>query len=610
MRRRHIIWLLSGTAALTLAGVPLAAFAGQAPQANLRLVTPGGAFLANIDDDANKCQAAARKITEEAVAREEDDEERFEEAKQALLAEPDEDQAELEYVTLRRAHRLEQNLADRQMAACNDAADEVVANAADERDLTRLRVAPWAGASADAAATLAVTGNVRLFVKRARWEVATRLTAAELRTGVELGLEGRDVVRDSKVWDGGAVVTLSVTAGGQTTTQSVRMHAAPVLTQLNTQKLQRVLIAADDDGWQGEAAAALPAGVATTRLTTPDDAWTQDLFEPGYQVMPGPDGRPHGMRVLIPSINELHRQSARVAYTELRGPDVAVVHVPGVPIAGVDDANTYDSMGNVETMPPTPGHPHGTIVIGGTPSPEIVTFFRSQRAQDVVMVDTGWLSVGHVDEFIQFLPTPDGWRAIVADPQAGLDLVGKVKAAGHGGDRLHGKLPELEYPDSEYIDQRTVNQFLADTQFVETNRAAARKIDENLAELGLGPDRVVRVPTLATARDFDWYMAAQELEQMSPGPERDEAEKALTARRAAAAEIPNVVNGLVAGPGRYVAPKTFGPLLGGADVFTTATDQALKKLGYQATYVDDLVSAHLSGGEIHCSTNTFRDYLN
>ncbi|GIF23143.1 protein-arginine deiminase [Actinoplanes tereljensis] len=593
MRRRTIFGLV-GAVGLTLAAVPLAAFAGESADANLSLVTPGGVFLANIDDDAGRCRPAARKITKDAVAREAANDARFQQAKDDLMKDYDQDPAgaEAKFVVLRQSHRLEQNLADRQMAACNDAADEVVNGAADEQDLARLRVTPWPGAPSSATGRISVTGNIRVFVKRARWEVATTLTAAELRTGVQLGVEGRDVVRDRTIWDGTAVVTLGVSANGKNTTHAVRMHAAPALTQLNTQKLERVLTAGP--AWRQTVAAVLPKNVPLTSLKTGDDKWTQDLFEPLYQVMPGLDGRPHGMRVLLPSVSDLHRQAARVTYTDLKGPDVAVAHVPGVPAGvGTLDDSTYDSMGNLETMPPTPGHPHGTIVMGGTPSAEIVTFLRSQGAQDVVMVDTGFLAVGHLDEFVQFLPAAGGWQAIVADPQAGLDLLTKVTSAGQV---LHPGLPDAG--DSEFLlDKRTIAEFQADEQFVDTNRIAAAKITENLARLGLGPDRVVRIPMLFTARNLDWFMTQQAGDEV-----------ALNALRAASAEIPNLINGLVVSNTRYVAPKPYGPLLNGTDVFAAAFDKALGRLGYQVTYADDLLDEHLSEGEIHCATNTFRAY--
>ncbi|MBL7253460.1 protein-arginine deiminase family protein [Paractinoplanes lichenicola] len=599
MRRRHMIWLSAGVAGVVLAGVPLVAFAGAAPVAGLQALS--AVFLANLDDDANACRTKARTIAAAAVGREEAADERFQEAKDKL-------ELESEFLALRRSHRIEQNQADRQLAACNDAADTVVNGAADELDLTRLRVGAWPDAPADATATLTTTGKVRLFVKRAGWQVASTLGPADLRRGVQLGLEGTDVVRDRTVWDGGATVTLRVTAGGRTTSSLVRLKEAPVLTQLNTAKLQRVLTtdASDDSGrkWRDETAEVLPEGVPLTRIDTGGDEWMQDLFEPAYQVMPGPDGKPHGQRVLVPTVNDLHRQAARITYTELRGPDVAVVHVPGVPVAGIDDMNTYDSMGNLETMPPTPGHPHGTIVVGNTPSREILTFFRSQGAQQIVTVDTGWLTIGHVDEFIQFLPYAGGWRAIVADPTAGLALLSKAP----GTQKLHGGLPTLEWPYDGRIDQRTIAEFRADKQFVDTNRIAAARIAANVGKLGLTPDRIVRVPVLFTARSLDWAIEKTAAEELPAGPARDKAMAALNAMRQGVAETPNVVNGLVVNAGRYVAPTPYGPLVNGRDLFADATSAALNQIGYQVTFVDDLISAHVSEGEIHCSTNTFRAY--
>ncbi|GAA0466825.1 hypothetical protein Ade02nite_93370 [Paractinoplanes deccanensis] len=598
--RRHIIGAVAGAAGLALAAVPLAASAGETGGAQLGAVTPGGMFLANIDDDANACRASARTITKDAVAREEANDQRFADEKDALSQLPDQQEAERRYLALRRAHRLEQNLADRQMAACNDAADTVVNGAADERDLFRLRVTAWPDVPADASATLTATGKVRLFVKRGRWEVASSLSTAELRHGVDLALEGIDVVRDRAAWDGTSVVTLSVVADGKVKTSAVRLREAPVLTQLNTQRLQRVFTnkASDDNGKAWRAAAAKVAPLAT--LDSGDDDWTQDLFEPAYQRMGDV-----GMRVLIPSVNDQHRQAARVAYTQLKGPDVAVAHVPGVPVPETDDDNTYDSMGNLETMPPTPGHPNGTVVVGGKPSAQIVAFLRAQGAQEVVTVDTSWLNVGHVDEFIQFLPVAGGWKAIVADPAAGLALLSKVPQS----EKLHGDLPALQWPYDERIDHRTIAEFRADGQFTDTNRIAARRIAENVARLGLTPDRIVRIPVLFTARGLDWALDKSAIDGMDDGPEKDKAIAALNARRDGVGETPNLINGLVAAGHRYVAPKPYGPLLHGRDVFEDAATSALATIGYRVTFVDDLTSAHVSEGEIHCSTNTFRDYL-
>ncbi|WP_436531995.1 protein-arginine deiminase family protein [Actinoplanes sp. HUAS TT8] len=566
---------------LVLAAVPITAYAGESDGPELTVRTPGEVFLANIDDDAGKCRAPARKIAKAAVAREEDNSTRYYQIDDPTLAQ-------------RKEYRDEQTLADRQLAACNDASDEIVNGARDEQDLARLH-ASFTSSPDGATAQVITTGDVRVFVKRQGWEVATTLTTDELRHGVELGVEGRDVVRDRAVWDGTATVTLRVTSKNRIKSADVRLREAPIRTQLNTRPLERVLAATADDAngkaWRAATAAVLPDGVPMSLIDTtdPTDDWMQDLFEPAYQVMNG-----HAMRVLITSPNQAHRQADRIVYTQLRGPDIGAVFIPTTPVDGVDDLNTYDSMGNLETVP------DGRVVLGGKPAPELVTFLKAQGTT-VTIVDSAWLEVGHVDEFLQFVPVGDSWKVIVADPSAGVALLSTVPA----GTRLHGNLPDLGDVAGR-IDQRTVGEFRADEQFLDTNRIAARKIDAAIAALGLPASRVVRIPMLYGARGFDWGLLQSEIDSLPPGPERDKAVAAQAALRNAGAETPNPVNGLLAGAGRYVAPKPFGPIVGGRDIFATAISEVMRGIGYKVTYVDDLTSAHVSLGEIHCSTNTFR----
>ncbi|MFC5034097.1 hypothetical protein C8250_002395 [Streptomyces sp. So13.3] len=647
MRFRTRELFLAG--ALTVSTVGLAVPASAAsPVADLRTdaATPPGKpelFLANIDDDAGVCKARSKELLVDAAGREQADNESFRVQEAALREEAKDpakkEAAERKYAALRRTHRLAQYQADRDMAGCNDAADTVVNGAQDEADLARLHTAPWAAAPASATGRVTVPGagadHVRLFVKRPKsaaprgWEVVgpdTKLSAAELRAGVELGIEGRDIVRDSAVWAGRVTVRLDVTANGVTSSRTVALEQAPVLTQLNTQRLQEALASDDQDPETGKpftdalAAAVKANGVATPlrRVDTGGDQWMQDLFEPGYASIPGPGGKPHGMRVLIPSVNENRHAASRVVFTELAGPDVAAVHIAHVPTP--DEDSTYDSMGNLETVPAYPGYPAGRIVIGGDPADgkkgpaaEMLTFLRSQNMQKPLSLDTSWLSVGHIDEFVQFLPAPGsrlGWRAVVADPRSGMRILQDAKKAGYGGQIMHGGLPALDWRYTDHVDQRSISEFLADPQFLHVNDRSAKRIDANVAvlkrEVGLTDADIVRVPALFTARTMDYLMLQSEIRSMKPGPDRDAAEARLRAMDQAVALIPGTVNGLVLNNGEYVAPKPFGPLIGGKDVFTEAIDKAFATTGYTVRYVDDLLSTHVSEGEIHCATNTLR----
>ena len=109
---------------------------------------------------------------------------------------------------------------------------------------------------------------------------------------------------------------------------------------------------------------------------------------------------------------------------------------------------TLNSMGNLETIPPYAqggrSFPAGRIIMGqrpdtgSKPAKVMRTFLKSQGLQDPLFLDTSWLHVGHVDEFVQFLPadTPRGWKIAIADPEAGLKLLRDAKAAGHGSTKM------------------------------------------------------------------------------------------------------------------------------------------------------------------------------
>lgn len=623
--------LLASTGALVAAPLTTAA-AGTA----YAVLQSNAIFLANLDDDAGVCRVRAQKIVADAAAREAANDEAFYQRKDELEKEPDKEKAERDYQELVRSHQKEQNLADRDLAACNDAADTVVNGSRDALDLARIHTLPWATAPSEAvgALTVSVPDRVHLFVKRATWELVTpdtRLSPKELRHGVELGIEGRDIVRDSAVWDGTAAVTLTVSGAGTPKSNTVTLHEAPVLTQLNTQRLQQVLtgttFAEDTEGkqWRSEMVAALktvgvPGGLK--ELDQSGDQWTQDMFEPAYTSMPGLGGKPQGMKVLLGSVNDDHRVASRTMFTDLAGADVAAVHVEHVPTP--EENNSYDSMGNLETIPPTPQYPNGRVIVGGDgyapgktgPASEMLTLLNSQGVQDPISLDTSWLTIGHVDEFIQFVPAPGsrlGWRAVVADPAAGLQILDQVKRSGHGNEKMHGGLPTLEWPYDERIDQQTTSEFLADTQFVETNQQAADKIQANLdvlkAKAGLTEADLVRVPALYTARSLDYGMLETEIRSLPDGAEKDTKVKQLNAMRDAVAEMPGTVNGLVLNAGHYVAPKPYGPVVNGKDLFTEAINKAFARIGYQMTYANDLTSTHVSEGELHCATNTLRDSL-
>ncbi|MFV0126719.1 protein-arginine deiminase domain-containing protein [Streptomyces sp. HMX112] len=588
----------------------------------------GAVFLPNIDDDAGRCRTTA----------------------------PD-----------------GAPLPDPALAACHDASDTEVNGRRDAEDLARLRTVPLPAATRAASDTIRTTGTARitgagaryarLFVKRpagwTRLTPATSLTASELAAGVELGVEGTDVIRDRAVWDGTVVVRFTITSGGRVSSDEVTLRAAPLLTHHHLQRARRLLVTQvqGDDPYAREQrrfvqaldAQARRAGIAapSVKFTKYGDIWAQDFVEPGYLSMTGPGGTPHTLRVMIRSAQP-DREAGRELFERMRGRDVGVVQVDG-------DRNPDDwslnSMGNLETVPPYAhggrSFPAGRVIMGerkdtgARPDRAMRTLLASQGLQDPLLLDTSWLHVGHVDEFVQFLParTPRGWRLAVADPNAGLKLLRDAVAAGHGATRMFSvrSLPDWPAP------QETVGQALASPALRADNALAARRIRANLdllkRETGITDAEIVRVPALYTrgteARNGEVRLpllrrlgapvrvpegVREHGQQRRLAPPADRAAspsaggspsapagRSATAVPATSAYIPGAVNGLLLGPDRYLAPRQWGPVIGGKDIFTEAVTGAYRKAGLSVSYIDDYYTYHVGMGEVHCGTNTLRD---
>ncbi|MBB5937742.1 protein-arginine deiminase [Streptomyces zagrosensis] len=551
-------------------------------------------------------------------------------------------------------------LNDRQLAACNDAADTKVNGTADAADLARLRTVPVQGLASGGYGTATITGagakHARLFIHRVGnggWQpvtAKTKLTAAELRTGVELGMEGTDVVRDSKVWDGRAVVKLTVHSGGKSASDDVTLKVAPLLTHHHLQNAQEVLVTKMDEGseygrQQSKFVKDLGTEVKRAGISKPlvtftkyGDPWAQDFVEPGYVSMAGPGGRQHAMRVMLRSAQP-DRESGRELFEKLRGPGTGVVQVTKVRDS---EEHTLNSTGNLETIPPYAhdgrSYPAGRIIMGqrvdsnSKPAAAMRTLLTSQGMQDPLLLDTSWLHVGHVDEFVQFLPanTPRGWRIGIADPQGGLKLLRDAQQAGHGKTRVFSVPDAKETP----APKETIDQALASKELRADNELAARRIATNLETLkratGVTDAEVIRVPALYTrgtdeGADGDRTPTLKRLGSSTvpdavgkhgqlaglPDAGTDGATKtagpSAKATTMTSAYVPGAVNGVVLARDRYLAPKQWGPVIGGKDIFTTAVTTAYGRAGMKVAYIDDWYTYHLGMGEVHCGTNTLRD---
>lgn len=556
----------------------------------------GAIFLPNLDDDARRCVVTDADMKDRSLA------------------------------------------VDARLAACNDAQDDVVNGPADVADFARLRTMPR-NVSQDGTVSLGQGEGryARLWVERdGTWTSlgdSGTLTAAELRKGAKLALEGRDVIRDKTVWNG--VVTVTLQAGG---TDAVQLRVAPLIMQNDLKAPKKVVTsepatpeyrAGYDEFLATLRKAATTAGLPESAVTTVvnDDRWFQDIFEPTTASTPGPGGKPQVMHVLLRSANYFPgaewqgeyyppalRQAGKVAFQALRGPNVGVVQqYTAERDPAVDDS--LNSTGNYEGLPPYRGHELGRPLYGSTPQrkpdPTFTTLLGSQYA-DPVIIDTSWLIVGHSDETVHVIPARNsrGWTLMVADPRLALDVMRQATKDGHGKSVLFDGTNEAKKP--------TIDEALADPKFLEQNETAARHIDTQLAvltkETGLAERDLVRVPVLF--QQFTWEQLDSERDELAATGRvtrrmvddlRDRMKAGKAARTAFVAHTAGIPNGISLGGGHFGAPDPHGPRVDGVDLFKRATEQSLAGTPVKVSWVEDWNFLHKGFGEVHCGTNALRE---
>lgn len=139
------------------------------------------------------------------------------------------------------------------------------------------------------------------------------------------------------------------------------------------------------------------------------------------------------------------RTAGRQIFEQLRGKGVGGFQPEGGRGGyGDREINAY---GNLETIPPYTSksgvkYPAGRIIHGKhydkMPAEATIAFLEGQELQKPLFLESGWLLIGHVDEFVQFLPSNEtglGFTIVIADTTSALDLLRNTSAAGHGGVR-------------------------------------------------------------------------------------------------------------------------------------------------------------------------------
>lgn len=500
---------------------------------------------------------------------------------------------------------------DKELEACHDAADDLPRA---PEYFAPLQTLPVKGATASTTGTVKAVGlgadKVRIFIRRANQWVylgsQEQLTAAELESGAVFGVDARDVVRDSAQWDGRVTITFTLINKDVVVEDSVKFRVAPLLTFNHLQKATQLFVPQSGErvvhkqfvtDLKAELAAVKFSGTLDVLNTT--DNWAQDFVEFAYLAMPKPNNETAVIKVAIRS-SQPGRVGGRAVF-DLRGPGWGAVQIGG---AGY---HQVDSFGNLETIPPYEyagkSYPAGRIIYGDagdgiSPHKDWRTFFAAQEDQAPIVLDTSWLAIGHVDEFIQFVPadTARGWKVAIKDTRAAIALLKKAEAEGHGGVLAYSR---------EGVSNKTISDLLNDNVFLNENATAAAAIDANLAiikrETGIADSEVLSVPGLFSAISFD----GADL-NFDDFPPVSGDEPIVYGPGVLVASHPAAINGIVIDRKHYFSPRQFGPVINGVDILQQGIDQAYAQVGMQVNYIDDWRSHHNWAGEIHCGTNAVR----
>lgn len=494
---------------------------------------------------------------------------------------------------------------DLSIAACNDAADDVVNGPDDALDLARIKTRPWPEAPEGTTARIEIATEaaqelVRLFKKTGPgpedFEVLALedgLSREDVQAGIELGIEAKDIVRDASSWDGYVDVRFVVTTPEGEASDTVRLRVSPVMTFHHLLKAEKVWIS--DTGSPGNADTRKDLSkICDPTLIDDVDPWTQDFFETGYTSMPGPGGAQHVMHVSYRSANVYEpgekknplRPAGQVVFTTMRGKDSAGVQQ--FDVRHESRMDSLNSFGNFETVPPYGEFPLGRVLRGRTktfyPDRAFTKMIDAQSIQlPAIDIDTSWLVVGHVDETLSFIQakSPRGWVLLANDARLAKKMLEEQVAKGNGSVPMFVGKNWIDWDTEKEIPaQITIADVLADTEVMKASADAAVEVDGQVAaivaETGLTDAEIVRVPFLH-----------------------------MTYGGLSIAYQPGMVNGLYLGDGRFLAPDPHGPVIEGKDIFQEAMKNALAPYGVTVTFIEDW-EYHVSMGEVHCGTNATR----
>ncbi len=244
-----------------------------------------------------------------------------------------------------------------------------------------------------------------------------------------------------------------------------------------------------------------------------------------------------------------------------------------------------DYGGNIEVTP------DNILYAGNTMTGPCEKFFRENGYKDrMVLLDTRWLSVGHIDETMMVIPTahaPGGYSICYADPVYGLELLAGATDADLQkiSSNYRAFLTRVRDALRREIDGATLMAGTPETEFIALNRTIGDLINKNVATF----KNFIREKTGDRERafaDIAW-------------PNLYEGRMYNGRPSGCCAYMPGVVNLTVLRNHLLVPATRFPP-------FDKVIEGRFRAQGNIVHFIDDQ-PYHSSMGEIHCGTNVLRD---
>lgn len=245
-----------------------------------------------------------------------------------------------------------------------------------------------------------------------------------------------------------------------------------------------------------------------------------------------------------------------------------------------DPSDGGDDGGDIEVTP------NNILYVGTRSSDGLRNFFGRYGYQDrLVLMETEWLRIGHVDEFISTIMLPGdpcGFGLVKADPLLGVDLL--KKAASAELEELVG-LPYTTEQEDFSMMQKLHQYLLTDEDDPDGWRAWAQRIAKRQA-------------TVAKAIDNNVAKLKAKIIEVSPQCSDLKVISFPVMFNNGIAILPNPVNMTVLREHQVISDPFFKP-------YREYIENELRQHNQNPHFINDL-DYHTEWGEVHCGTNVLR----